>query len=114
MAEFVTELKELTLNGIEINGKQTSIIVDGFIMDAPATASILYVNPFNSYDGCRKCSVYGKFLTKVVFLDMDAPLRTDYSFRQRSCPNHHTGTSLLETVSSLVHVIITRTNTPAK
>lgn len=35
MAEFVTELKELTLNGIKINGKQTSIIVDGLHLLLP-------------------------------------------------------------------------------
>lgn len=96
MSEFISELGEIVKNGIIVKGKLYTVCIDGFIMDAPATASVLHVTPFNSYHGCRKCCVHGKFLTKVIFTDRKSPLRTDSSFRERSCPEHHTGKSILE------------------
>lgn len=37
-------------------------------------------------------------MTKVVFPELKSPLRTYDSLRKRLCPEHHTGTSLLETL----------------
>lgn len=98
MAEFVNELKVLVANGITINERSFSIRIDGFIMDAPAASSMMYVTPYNGYNGCRKCCAHGEYHSKVVFPELQSPLRTDASFRGRNCPNHHSGTSLLETL----------------
>lgn len=65
-------------------------------MDAPATASVMFVAPYNGYFGCRKCCTKSEYYGKVVFPEMRAPLRTNDDFRQRTCSSHHTGTSILE------------------
>lgn len=96
MLQFVNELKEIVHTGVVINGINHTIKISGFIMDAPAARSMMYITPFNSYNGCRKCCTYGKHISKVVFLELNSPLRTDESFRTRQCPKHHTGTSKLE------------------
>lgn len=98
MAEFVEELNMLVKKGVYINNKKINIVIDGFIMDAPASANMMHVSPYNAYNGCRKCETEGKYNGKVVFPELNSPLRSDKSFREKSCPEHHKGTTLLETL----------------
>lgn len=96
LSEFVEEVLNLVENGMIIDGTPYIIQVKGFIMDAPATASVLYVAPFNAYYGCRKCWAKGTFEGKVVFPELNSNLRTNLEFRNQNCPNHHNGKSELE------------------
>lgn len=99
LKEFVEELNAIIKVGVILNGTHHQVRIHAFIMDAPATASTMFVAPYNGYNGCRKCSVKGEYFGKVVFDDMCAPLRTDDSFRSGACVEHHTGTTVLENLN---------------
>lgn len=95
LEEFVAELNDLVEHGLDVNGVSYTIQIEGFIMDAPATASTICVAPFNAYNGCRKCCATGQYHGKIVFPETLCALRTDKSFRNRENPAHHTGFSEL-------------------
>lgn len=96
LTEFVSETNEVVKNGIDINGRKYDVHIKGFIMDAPATASVLYVAPFNAYNGCRKCWAKGAHEGKIVFPELRSIPRTNAEFRNKNCSSHHNGTSELE------------------
>lgn len=61
--------------------------------------SSIVVVYFNHKYGCQKCCVVGvhdKDARRVHFHQFDQPGRTDSSFRNRLCPNHHKGMSPFE------------------
>lgn len=96
LSEFVQELKQLVEEGITIDGIKYQVKVHGFVLDAPATASVMYVAPYNAYDGCRKCWAHGQHVGKIVFPELLSDPRTDSGFRNQNCPAHHRGKSVLE------------------
>lgn len=98
--EFVLELKDLVMNGFNSKGVAINVAINGFIMDAPASASVLYIAPYNAYYGCRKCETKGKWEGKVTFPELDANLRNDVTFRVNSekVEKHHSGTSILQSL----------------
>ena len=74
-----------------------------FICDAPARAMIKNIRYHSGYHSCERCTQKGKWRGKMTFPKSNAPLRTDYAFRQMSDKPHHHGLSpLLETEMNLV------------
>ena len=63
-------------------GRNHCFKVDGFICDAPARSFILCVKGHSGYFGCTKCIKQGEYIGRVVFLEHNAPARTDQSFRE--------------------------------
>lgn len=93
---FVEELQTLLLHGLTINDSVVQVKLEAIICDAPARAFITMTKGHGGYSGCPKCTVEGSYLQgRVVFLDMDCPLRTDFSFRQQDDSEHHKGESIL-------------------
>lgn len=97
---FVQEFKPFESNPVIINGKSYVIKFNFITADAPAKAFITNTKGHNAYFGCSKCICEGKFVDKVVFLDTNAALRTDYSFRNRLNKDHHRSLEL-STLESL-------------
>lgn len=65
--------------------------------DAPAKAFLLNVKGHNAYFGCTSCTGGGTYIkNRVVFLGLDSPLRSDYSFRNRHDEDYHKGDSPLK------------------
>lgn len=94
LADFVAELQELFLNNYILEGSRYEFVVRNYILDALARQFVKCIIPHNGYAGCEKCEVYGEYIdNRVVFLDLDAPLRTDQSFRDRRQLRHHRGHS---------------------
>ena len=84
------------------NGKIVKVSISGLCSDAPATSFVLNIAPHNAYYGCRKCTTKGLWVSnlitchtqpktggRVTYPELDAPLRTDVSFRQRLQIQHH-------------------------
>lgn len=76
--------------------------VKGLVCDAPATSFIKNITTHNAYYGCRKCETRGTWVFNVIthhsqpktggrvtYPEIDAVLRTDYSFRNRLQLLHH-------------------------
>ncbi|XP_022166117.1 uncharacterized protein LOC111030759, partial [Myzus persicae] len=67
------------------------------VCDAPAKSFILNVKGHNAYHGCNSCTVEGDFIRKrMAYLDLNAPLRTDGSFREKKDEFYHKDESPLE------------------
>ena len=91
----------MTSNGSEWDGflyhdETVHIELSGFVCDGPARAYITYTKTHNGYSSCTKCVDEGEWDGRIVFLNENATLRSNRSFRNRSHEDHHTGTSILE------------------
>ena len=96
LADFTTEMLALLEKGILYNGEVLTIVLFGFICDAPARAFIAYTKTHSGYFSCSKCTEEGDFEGRIVFLNEKAPLRTDAAFRSQQQDEHHTGRTILE------------------
>lgn len=84
LQEFNEQLMELHRVPIEIDGKQIIIHFHKFKGDLPSVALNLGVKNPGGYFACRYCFVPGTYdndLHKVIYNDLNAPLRSDSSFR---------------------------------
>ncbi len=77
-------------------------MLSGICCDSPATSFMMNIKTHSAYYACRKCITRGlwvgniinlyshaKTAGQVIYLELDAPLRTDDSFRKRLQVNHH-------------------------
>ena len=80
LADFTTEMLALLEKGILYNGEVLTIVLFGFICDAPARAFIAYTKTHSGYFSCSKCTEEGDFEGRIVFLNEKAPLRTEETF----------------------------------
>lgn len=92
--DFVVEVNDLKINKLKItNHKFIDIECRSFCCDAPARAYVKTTISFNSYHGCDKCTVKGRFVRRMVFLDSSAPLRQDADFIDGKYGNYHKSVS---------------------
>lgn len=97
LAEFVSEMKRLMTNGLDVNGHHINIFFRCCICDSPARAFVKGTVCFNHRFGCQKCMVIGKYLAnRMSFPHINCMLRTDSAFRNRLQPIHHKTDSLFE------------------
>lgn len=92
----VLELKHLMANGINFKGALCDVEFKVVICDSPARCFVSFTKGHSGYFSCSKCVQEGVFLNHVILPEIDSPLRSDETFKQRLHPEHHTGSSLLE------------------
>ena len=83
-------------NGIIINNKHVGLCVEvrAIIADAPAKAFLKQIKSHSGYFSCDRCVVQGEDNQKFVsFGNLKCDKRTDTTFREKSQPEHHVGTS---------------------
>ncbi|XP_012524204.2 uncharacterized protein LOC105829709 [Monomorium pharaonis] len=101
--DFVEETEKLMQNGFNWKGNNIKFFIDCFICDAPARAYISCTKGHTGYYGCPKCETKGIYRGKIVFPEMNSPLRTAESFINQTQKQHHTGVSpLLDIVTDMV------------
>lgn len=94
---YINEMKNILSNGIIINNKILNFKLVQIVCDAPVKAFILNVKGHNAYHGCNSCTVEGDFIhNRMAYLNMNAPLSTDSSFREKSDEFYHKDISPLE------------------
>lgn len=99
LEQFLAEYKSLKETGLLYKSKKYEIKIKSIICDAPAKAFVLGVKGHNGYFGCNKCTQQGEFVDgSVTFPEINATLRTDESFRNRSDEDHHKTVSPFQTV----------------
>ncbi|XP_036340755.1 uncharacterized protein LOC118750128 [Rhagoletis pomonella] len=87
--EFVDELNGLITDGLQFQNKRFTIKIRCFVMDAPARAFVLGIKGHSGYYSCTRCCEKGEmYKNRVVFPNI-CLLRDDYSFRNRTQPEHH-------------------------
>jgi len=103
---FSTEIKSILNNSISISNKKLTFKVIKNVCNAYAKSFELNVKNFNAYHGCNSCIVEGSFIyNRIAFLDINASLRTNDTFRIKCDEFYHEGTSLLEVLP--IHIIST-------
>jgi len=94
---FVDDLCELLQNGLCVNNKLFNFEVGHIICDTPAKNFLLNVRAHNAYFGCSTCTQEGEYIQhRMTFPELNAPLRTNESFRNKVHEEYHKGDSPLE------------------
>ncbi|CAI6370279.1 unnamed protein product [Macrosiphum euphorbiae] len=94
---FITEMKEIINNGLCINNILLKFEISQIVCDAPAKSFVLNVKNFNAYHGCNSCTVEGTFIkNRMAFLELNAPLRSNETFRNKLDEYYHKDVSPLE------------------
>lgn len=91
LEDFVDEMIVLCAEG----HRNVSVKVKAFICDAPARSFIKCINNHNSYSGCERCVVTGKYNRGVRLIDTTAKLRNDDNFTRELYDDHQNGRSPL-------------------
>ncbi|KAB0794567.1 hypothetical protein PPYR_11406 [Photinus pyralis] len=80
-----------------MNGVQVNVKLNAIICDAPAKAFVCGIKGHSGYFGCGKCTQEGDFIqNRVVFPEVNNPLRMDTTFKRKTQPEHHIRESCLE------------------
>ncbi|XP_050065857.1 uncharacterized protein LOC126554901, partial [Aphis gossypii] len=91
---FVDDLCEILQNGISVNNRLFKFKVGHIICDTPAKNCLLNVR---AYFGCSSCTQEGEYIQhRMTFPEIDAPLRTNDSFRNKVHEEYHKGDNPLE------------------
>lgn len=97
---FVEEASMLLQNRLTISGQICRVVINAILCDAPAKSFIIYTKSHTGYFACSKSIQERDFVcNRIIYPEVNSLLRTDESFRQRTQPKHHTGTSILENLN---------------
>lgn len=100
LSSFVNEYIYLSENGIIVNNKKYTVIINAILCDAPAKSFVTYTKGHTGYFACSKCIQEGDFINnRITFPEIHNTLRTNESFKIRIQPEHHIGNSILEELS---------------
>lgn len=93
---FVEELVVLSTEGLNVDGRIIPVQIGAFCCDAPARAFVKNIKSHNGYSGCDRCSDRGVYCNRrMLFLKLDAPLRTNNDFQKTVDGVHHRGNTPL-------------------
>ncbi|CAN7940366.1 unnamed protein product [Ixodes hexagonus] len=94
LGRFLDEVEQVTTNGMFYKGTSISVRLTAIVCDAPARSFVKRIKGHTGYHGCERCCQKGLHIEgRMTFPELDAPLRTDESFRNRDDPYHHVGDS---------------------
>ncbi|KAM0727875.1 hypothetical protein ACS0PU_005344 [Formica fusca] len=100
LQEFIKEYSTLQRQGFQYYDRTFKIIIRAIICDSPARSFVTCTKGHNGFFGCGKCMQEGEYEDRrMLFLEMDAPLRTDDNFLQRVNEDYHIGKSIFEKVN---------------
>lgn len=96
--DFVEEMLVLQQGPTSIDGiaQPVHVQLSCFICDTPARAFVKQVKGHSGYYGCYKCTQEGDWHNKIVFPEVNCPLRTDAEFDELRHANHKIGESPLQ------------------
>jgi hypothetical protein len=107
LGTVVREIRDLS-RGFAYHTKQFFTDVTAVVCDAPARSFVKAVKSHIRYSGCDKCCVVGEYIEKrITFPDLNAPLRSDASFKDMIDEEHPIGqspfTDILGMISCFPH-----------
>lgn len=91
LTKFVEEIQDLhNTGGISFKDSTVKIHIRTIVCDSPAKSFLLQVEGHSGYFGCTKCKIKGEYKNqRVVFPEVDQPLRSDLSFKTRQQVEYH-------------------------
>ncbi|XP_075534449.1 uncharacterized protein LOC142568328 isoform X1 [Dermacentor variabilis] len=97
LQQFVFDLKIALHHGVTVGSQLIHVELGAIICDAPAKAYILGIKGHSGYFSCPKCTTEGNHKHgRMCFPELDAPLRTDASFRNVDQEDHHIMDTILK------------------
>lgn len=101
MADFITEIKELIVNGIVLNGSNKKVSIHVFVCDAPAKAFLLKIKGHSGFFSCTRCVQEGEYYKNRVcfpYSDQKSDKRTHEMYLKRLHDEHHVGNTLSDLI----------------
>jgi len=95
LEDFVSELRQLQTLGFDLNGRHFTVKIHSFVCDAPARAMLKNIKAHSGYHSCERCTQTGLYCGKVIFPEVDAPLKNNVAFDEMRDADHHHGPSPL-------------------
>lgn len=92
LKDFAEEIKILTRAGVQIgtNNHTVPFEISMFICDTPGRAYIKNTRYFNHTHGCSDCDQQcARSGRRAIYSDESGKPRTDDSFKERRCKDHH-------------------------
>lgn len=97
MRPFVNDMIDIQNNGILVKNVSFNVTIKNVIFDSPARSFITYTKGHTGYFACSKCVTRGSYTNnKIIFPQINAELRTDSSFSNKTNSEYHNGVSILE------------------
>jgi len=97
LKDFIEEYISLHEKGFQFNGIHFTVTIRCVVCDSPAAAFVKCIKAFNGYFGCAKCMQEGDYNNhRMLFLEINANLRTDENFVYQQNKEHHIGRSIFE------------------
>ncbi|XP_018405662.1 PREDICTED: uncharacterized protein LOC108782011, partial [Cyphomyrmex costatus] len=101
LQDFITEIKELLRNSIDIEEDHFIVEILGFVCDTPARAFLKCTKGHGGFYACERCEVKGVSITnrtghkKRIYANINCKLRTRKSFKEQHQKEHHNSKSPL-------------------
>lgn len=97
--QFCEEYNIIRNKGFQYGGRTYKIIINVVICDTPARAFVKCIKGHTGYYGCDKCEEEGEWKdNRMLFLNENAPLRTNEKFLLRHNEEHHLNNSPFENI----------------
>lgn len=91
LGQYVNEIEDLLNNGYVFNNRRyRRFQIRHYICDAPARSFVKCCIDHCGYASCEKCTIIPEWIEdRVICINLDENLRTDYSFLQQTQPQYH-------------------------
>lgn len=92
ISDLVTELINLSTNGIVINNKKIVMTIDRICCDAPAKSFILKIKGHSGFSSCTRCCIEGEYLCNRVcfpYTRNKFSVRTHESYKAKIDEDYH-------------------------
>lgn len=108
LSDFCNELKKIMDEGIQVNEMKLKVELRCIIADAPAKSYLKQIKSHGGYYACDRCQVKGIYkFHSMSYENTEADKRDDLSFRNKTQPEHHIGTSPLTCLNiDIVNVFV--------
>jgi len=94
LTDFISEAKQLIVNGIVLNGVCKKVSIKVFVCDAPAKAFLLKIKGHSGFSSCTRCVQEGEYFKNRVcfpYLDQKSNERTHDTYINMLYEEHHIG-----------------------
>lgn len=106
LQDFLNERKEVSCNGVVVDGRLYNVSIKAILCDAPARAFLKGIVYHTGYYSCERCTIKGSYDGRVVFNDFQSELcmRSEDVFNNFGYPNHQRSLSpLIDAGISCIH-----------
>ena len=90
---FIRDCLQASTEGLQVGEVKYDFEIHSIVCDAPARQFVKCIKPHTGYYACERCTVKGKHNEKkgVRFHEVNCPVRTNQSFREKLHDVHHIG-----------------------